>query len=91
MAIIDAAPTPRLRTAATRLASLVATPLVPEDFLDLFNPLQSPARLRAKVLEIRPETRDAVTLVLKPGRGWRGHPAGQYIRKIGRASCRERV
>lgn len=80
MAIIDAAPTPRLRTAATRLASLVATPLVPEDFLDLFTPLQSPARLRAKVLEIRPETRDAVTLVLKPGRGWRGHTAGQYIR-----------
>ena len=53
---ITAAPTPRLRTAATRLVSLVATPLVPADYLDLFDPLQSPARLRAQVLEIRPET-----------------------------------
>ncbi|HEX3897970.1 MAG TPA: ferredoxin reductase [Mycobacteriales bacterium] len=80
MAILDATPAPRLKTAATRLARLVVTPLVPEDFLDLFNPLTSPARLRAKVVEVRPETRDAVTLVLQPGRGWRGHVAGQYIR-----------
>lgn len=80
MALLDATPVPRLRAAATRLATLAATPLVPADYLDLFNPLQSPERLRVRVVEVRPETRDAVTLVLQPGRGWRGHTAGQYIR-----------
>jgi ferredoxin-NADP reductase len=31
-------------------------------------------------VQVRPETRDAVTLVLEPGRGWRGHRPGQYVR-----------
>ena len=75
VAIIDAP-----RTAATRLARLLTTPLVPSDYLDLFSPLPSPTQLRARIVEVRPETRDAATLVLKPGRGWRGHVAGQYVR-----------
>ena len=29
---------------------------------------------------MRPETRDAVTLVIRPGRGWLGHVPGQYVR-----------
>jgi ferredoxin-NADP reductase len=63
-----------------RLARALATPLVPTDYLDLFSPLRSSIQLRAKVLEVRRETRDALTLVLRPGRGWQGHTAGQYIR-----------
>ena len=74
------APLQRLRSTAARLAELVATPLVPSDFVDLLDPLRSGSDLRARVVEVRPETRDAVTLVLKPGRGWRPHTAGQYIR-----------
>jgi stearoyl-CoA 9-desaturase NADPH oxidoreductase len=70
----------RLRTGAARLAGSVVTPLVPADFLDLLAPLGSPSRLRARVVEVRPETRDAVTLVLRPGRGWAGHVPGQYVR-----------
>ena len=70
----------RLRGTAARVAGLVATPLVPADYLDLLAPLRSTARLRARVLEVRPETRDAVTLVLRPGRGWTGHVPGQYVR-----------
>ncbi|HWC33962.1 MAG TPA: ferredoxin reductase [Mycobacteriales bacterium] len=65
---------------ASRLARMLATPLVPSAYLDLFSPLASGATLRARVIEVRPETRDAVTLVLKPGRGWQGHIAGQYVR-----------
>ncbi len=69
-----------LRSRALRLAELVATPLVPSDYVDLLDPLRSGTDLRARVVEVRPETRDAATLVLRPGRGWRGHTAGQYVR-----------
>jgi ferredoxin-NADP reductase len=68
------------RAAARRFAELAATPLVPTDYLDLIAPLSSPEQLRAKVVAVEPETADAATLVLKPGRGWRGHVPGQYVR-----------
>jgi ferredoxin-NADP reductase len=70
----------RLRAGLARLAELAATPLVPADYLDLLDPLRSPTDLRARILQVRTETRDAVTLVLRPGRGWRGHVPGQYVR-----------
>jgi ferredoxin-NADP reductase len=73
-------PLAALRTGAARLTAAVATPLVPGDYVDLFDPLRTPGALRGRVVEVRPETRDAVTLVLRPGRGWRGHRAGQYVR-----------
>lgn len=69
-----------LRTATRGLTERLLTPLVPADYLDLVAPLGSSTRLRARVVEVRPETRDAVTLVLQPGRGWAGHVAGQYVR-----------
>ena len=65
---------------ARRFAELVTTPLLPADYLDLFSPLRTGADLRGRILEVRVETRDAVTLVIKPGRGWRGHRPGQYVR-----------
>ncbi len=70
----------RLRSRTAQLGQLLATPLVPADYLDLFAPLRSTTDLRARVLDVRPETADAVTLVLKPGRGWSGHVPGQYVR-----------
>ena len=42
--------------------------------------LRSGADLRGRIVAIHPETRDAVSLVIKPGRGWRAHTPGQYIR-----------
>lgn len=75
----------RLRDRAAGLASRVvgglATPLVGADYLDLVAPLRRGARVRAaKVLAVRQETRDAVTLVLRPGRDWAGHTPGQHVR-----------
>ena len=70
----------RLRSRVAQLAELVVTPLVPADYVDLLDPLRSSADLRARVVEVRPETADAATLVLKPGRGWKGHRPGQYVR-----------
>ena len=70
----------RLREQAARLAELVATPLVPSDFVDLIDPLRSGASLRGRIVAVHPETRDAVTLVIRPGRGWQPHTPGQYVR-----------
>ena len=62
------------------LASRLTTPLLPDDYLHLLNPLWSARELRGVVVEVVPETQHAATLVIKPGWGWspRYH-AGQYI------------
>jgi ferredoxin-NADP reductase len=59
---------------------MVATPLVPADYVDLFDPLRSGADLRARIVSISPETKDAASIELRPGRGWAGHVPGQYVR-----------
>ncbi|MFD2767068.1 ferredoxin reductase [Micromonospora eburnea] len=63
-----------------RLAETVTTPLLPEDYLDLVAPLRAGADLRGRIVAVRAETRDAATVVIEPGRGWRGHRPGQYVR-----------
>jgi ferredoxin-NADP reductase len=66
-----------------RLLEAVAwltTPLLPDDYLGLVNPLWSSRELRGRVEEVRPETADAATVVIRLGRGWAGHRAGQYLR-----------
>jgi ferredoxin-NADP reductase len=69
-----------LRSRLTRLAEAATTPLVPADYLDLVAPLRSGADLRARIVSVQPETRDAATIVLKPGADWAGHVPGQYLR-----------
>src|SRR4028118_1285642 len=71
---------PAARAPVGALAELVVPPLVPADYVDLIAPLRSSNGLRGRVVEVRPETRDAVTLVIRPGRGWREHVPGQYVR-----------
>ena len=69
-----------LRDRFLQLAERITTPLVPADYLDTIDPLRSSTQLRGRIVAIHPETRDAVSLVIKPGRGWRTHTPGQYIR-----------
>ncbi|MGH7721608.1 MAG: ferredoxin reductase [Candidatus Dormibacteria bacterium] len=58
----------------------MTTPLLPDDYLNLVNPLWSQRELRGKIVEVRPETADAATLVIRPGWGWRtGYQPGQYV------------
>jgi ferredoxin-NADP reductase len=64
----------------TRFAERVTTPLLPADYLDLFNPLRSGADLRGRIEEVVHETADAATLVIRPGADWAGHVPGQYVR-----------
>lgn len=63
-----------------RFLALLATPLVPDDYLDLLNPLRSGADLRGRIVGRWQETADAVTLELQPGADWRGHAPGQHVR-----------
>ncbi|MBM7366183.1 ferredoxin reductase [Gordonia hydrophobica] len=65
-----------LRAAVAR----VTTPLLPDDYLHLANPLWSARELRGKIVEVRPETADSATIVIQPGWGFSFdyHP-GQYI------------
>jgi ferredoxin-NADP reductase len=72
--------TQTLRSGAWRVVELLTTPLVPADYLDVVAPLRNARVLRARIVSVRPETRDSVTLVLRPGRGWRPHEPGQYVR-----------
>ncbi|MFE6055290.1 ferredoxin reductase [Kitasatospora sp. NPDC056446] len=69
-----------LRNRAWKLLEMVTTPLLPSDYLDLVSPLRAGADLRGRVEAVHPETADAATVVIRPGRGWRGHTAGQYVR-----------
>jgi ferredoxin-NADP reductase len=75
-----ARPRVALRDRVLRLVELATTPLLPSDYLDLVDPLRSGADLRGRVEDVLHETRDAATLVIRPGRGWKGHRPGQYIR-----------
>ncbi len=78
--VTPAQPRKRLRDRVLRVAELVTTPLLPGDYLDLFNPLRSGADLRGRIVQVDPETADATTITIQPGRDWAGHVPGQYIR-----------
>jgi len=56
------------------------TPLLPDDYLELIDPLWSTQELRGRIEAVRPETADAVTVVIRPGHAWGGHRPGQYVR-----------
>lgn len=56
------------------------TPLLPDDYIELINPLWSTRELRGRVERIERETEDTVTIVIKPGHAWMGHDPGQYLR-----------
>ncbi|WP_460867426.1 ferredoxin reductase [Rhodococcus aerolatus] len=58
----------------------MTSPLLPDDYLTLINPLWSKRELRGKVVKVSKETDTAATLVIKPGWGWSfDYQAGQYV------------
>lgn len=62
------------------VAERITTPLLPDDYLKLANPLWSARELRGRVIEVRRETVDSATLVIKPGWGFRfDYEPGQYV------------
>ena len=58
----------------------VFTPLLPDDYLELINPLWSTQELRGRIERITRETPNAATVLIRPGWEWPGHEPGQYLR-----------
>ena len=65
---------------ALRAVRALFTPLLPDDYLELINPLWSTRELRGRIERIERETADTVTVVIRPGYEWMGHQPGQYLR-----------
>ncbi len=60
--------------------SALSTPMLPDDYLELVNPLWSTRELRGRIEEVRHETGQAATILIKPGYRWPSHKPGQYVR-----------
>ncbi len=58
----------------------LSSPLNPDSYLELINPLWSTRELRGKVVRVEAETDEAATIYIKPGYEWIGHEPGQYLR-----------
>ncbi len=69
-----------LRRRVRRVADAAVTPLELDDVLDVFHPLRAGAELRGRIEEVRAETDQSATIVLKPGKDWQGHVPGQFVR-----------
>ena len=81
MAEVGARPkVPTMQRTALRAVRSLFTPLLPDDYLELINPLWSTRELRGRIESIRPETSEAVTVTIRPGWEWEGHEPGQYLR-----------
>src|SRR6201996_8658524 len=60
--------------------SSLSSPLLPDDYLELVNPLWSTRELRGRIVGVKRETANAATILIKPGYRWPGHKPGQYLR-----------
>jgi hypothetical protein len=60
--------------------SSLSSPLLPDDYLELVNPLWSTRELRGRIKHVKRETPDAATISIKPGYRWPGHEPGQFLR-----------
>ena len=69
----------RVGRRALAAAGWLTTPLAPDDYLALLDPLLSARHPAGRVVAVRPENRTAATVVIRPGRGWAGHRPGQYL------------
>jgi ferredoxin-NADP reductase len=71
---------PALQRRALRAVRSLFTPLLPDDYLELINPLWSTQELRGRIERVEPETDEAATVLIRPGHEWEGHQPGQYLR-----------
>jgi stearoyl-CoA 9-desaturase NADPH oxidoreductase len=71
---------PAIQRRILKAVSALTSPLLPDDYLELINPLWSTRELRGKIVSIDKETDDAATVTIKPGYEWEGHRPGQYLR-----------
>ena len=76
---VQAASTPTVKV-LRGLVARATTPLLPDDYLKLLNPLWSARELRGLVIDVHRETEDSATVTIKPGWGFSGDfQPGQYL------------
>lgn len=63
----------------TRLVAGMTSPRNIDDYLEVVDPSWSVHGVRARVVALRDEAGDAVSLFLRPNDRWRGFRAGQYV------------
>jgi ferredoxin-NADP reductase len=68
------------RRRALALVGSFTSPLLPDDYLELVNPLWSTRELRGRIERLQRESPSTVTIWIKPGWRWPGHLPGQYLR-----------
>ena len=71
---------PRIQRTALRAVRAFSYPLLPDDYLELINPLWSTRELRGRVETVEAETENSTTVTIRPGYEWPGHHPGQYVR-----------
>jgi hypothetical protein len=71
---------PRIQRKVLDAVRALTSPLLPDDYLEMINPLWSTRELRGRIESIDAETRNAATVLIKPGYRWDGHKPGQYLR-----------
>lgn len=69
-----------VRRRLAHVAQWLTTPLFPDDYVGLINPLWSTREMCGRITAVRPETADSATVVIRPGRDWAGHVPGQWLR-----------
>jgi stearoyl-CoA 9-desaturase NADPH oxidoreductase len=71
---------PPYRRRALRAVRSLFTPLLPDDYLELIDPLLSTRELRGRIESVEAETESAARVLIRPGHRWPRHRAGQYLR-----------
>jgi ferredoxin-NADP reductase len=71
---------PALQRRIMRSLRGIFTPLLPDDYIEMINPLWSTQELRGRIVGVNLETAKAATILIKPGWKWPGHKPGQYLR-----------
>lgn len=70
----------KIRRGLLQVARAATTPLLPDDYIGLLDPRWSTREATGTIEEVRPETEDAATVVIRPSFPWPGHRPGQYLR-----------
>lgn len=71
---------PGLRKRLLQGAKTLTTPLLPDDYIALINPMWTTRELRGRIERVQKETDEASTVVIQPSFEWPGHEPGQYLR-----------
>ncbi|WP_445170433.1 ferredoxin reductase [Mycolicibacterium sp. Dal123E01] len=73
-------PVPRGRRLLLRAIRHLFSPLRPDDYLEMVNPLWTTKELRGLVERVEPQGSEAASILIRPGYEWPGHKPGQYVR-----------